>query len=256
MIMKKYLYSWMTIMMVTTMNVGFISCGGDDNNDEIIDVTPISMYSDGQKSIEGADTITCSNRFVAYTRGNTVYGFHVGEALLNVNGKKTVKLTVLPKYSLYDDPICNWGCGKDYVKSNQKQGKLSSKSTDETLIYENAGGATALMYHFENGKLKSIGAIVSTNHASQYADYLTERYLMLPLYQGADIYFVGADGLTLAEANTAVVMQVYSYKDLITVYMPAKDYSTTRSYGDISGMEEDVKEFVTLIKKQQIIANE
>ena len=33
--MKKYLLNLMTILMVTIVSVGFVSCGGDDDDDEI-----------------------------------------------------------------------------------------------------------------------------------------------------------------------------------------------------------------------------
>lgn len=220
------------LMLMAVVGLGLVACGsdGDGDKDDGVDTTPISLLAGKNKVIQGADTISTSNKFVAYATKNTVHAWHVGEAALLVNGKKTISISVLPEYHLYDDPICEWECSMDYVKGHQKQGSISSKSTDKVLAYENAGAASYLAYMFENGKLKSIGAIVSTNHTTQYASYLSERFLMLPYYSGADTYFIGADGLTLEEAKTVAVLQVYSSKELVTIYMPAKDYSpTTRS---------------------------
>lgn len=220
-------------MLMSVALPTMVACGSDDEEEkeqepeeDMIDTTPISIFSDGTKSIAGADSIVSSNTFVVYTKGNEIFGYHIGEAELLVNNKKTIQVKVLPKYSLYDDPVCKWGCDIDYVKSNQKQGILSSKSTTESLIYENAGAASALMYIFKNNKLSSVGAVVSTNHTSAYADYLAERYLMVPFYEGKDTYFVGIDALKVESANTAVIMKVYNIEYLITMYMPANELST------------------------------
>lgn len=227
--MKKINYwSMLAIMMVALLSVGLTSCSDDDEEDNI-DTTPIKMYAGEEKTIQGADTISSSKEFVAYGAKNVVHGWHVGEASLVVNGKKTIPVSVLPQYHLYDDPVCNWGCDMNFVKNHQKQGKLSSKSSSTNIGYENAGAASLLSYNFENGKLKAVVALVSTNHTSQYASYLSERYLMLPYYSGEDTYFIGADDVKLEDANTVVVMQVYNANYLVTVYMPAKDYTSSSS---------------------------
>lgn len=243
---KKYFWSMLTFLMVATLSVYFVSCGGDDDKDDGVDTTPISLFAGEEKTILGADTISTSNRFVAYASKNVVHGWHVGEAALVVNGSKTISISVLPKYHLYDDPICNWGCDMNYVKNNQRQGTISSKSTNTLLAYEDAGAASTLAYNFENGKLKAVMAVVSTNHSSQYGSYLAERFLMLPFYKGKDTYFIGADNIELAEAKTVVVMQVYSASQLVSMYMPASDYSTRSSQTspDIENMAKNLlKEF-------------
>ena len=247
MVEKKHFWSLLTFMMVAMLSIGFASCSKDDDDtDDGVDTTPITLYAGDNKTIMGADTISTSNRFVAYATKNVVHGWHVGEANLVVNGRKTISITVQPKYHLYDDPICNWGCDMNYVKNNQKQGTLSSKSTETLLVYEDAGAASNLVYTFENGKLKAVGAIVSTKHSTQYANYLAERFLMLPYYKGEDTYFIGADNIDLDNAKTVVVMEVYSASQIITLYMPASDYSTrsAQSSSDIKNRAKSLlKEF-------------
>ena len=250
--MKKT-FRFVGLVMMAVLSYGMTACGGDDGNDDGgIDTTPISLSAGKDKTIQGADTNISSNRFVAYGSKNVVHGWHVGEATLMVNGKKSIPISVLPNYYLYNDPVTEWGCSMDYVKKNQKQGTLNTKNTDASLVYENAGAASFLVYNFENSKLKSIGAIVSTNHTSQFASFLAERYLMLPYYQGEDTYFIGADGMELKDAKSVVVLQVYSSKYLIALYLPANDYVTsTRSIHSENKILSHIK---TLIE-QKIIVN-
>lgn len=218
------------VAILAVMSFGITSCGGDDDDekDDGIDTTPITLIAGKDKTIQGADTISSSNKFVAYATKNTVHGWHVGEAALKVNGKKTISITVLPQYYLYDNPVLEWGCSIDKVKMNQKQGTINSKSTDEMLAYDNAGGATLMAYNFKNGKLNAVMAIISTNHTSTLASYLAERYLMLPMYQGEDAYFAGCDNIDVDSANTFVIMQLYSTK-YWAVYYTQSSKSTTRS---------------------------
>lgn len=228
---KKRFLHLMVVIMATLFYVSFVSCGGDDD-DDIIDTTPISLLAGKDKVIQGADTISSSNRFVAYGNKDVVHAWHVGETSLLVNGKKTITIKVLPVYRLYDDPICNWGCDMNYVKNNQKEGMINSKSTNDLLVYDDAGAASNLVYSFENGKLKGVTAFVSTKYTSQYSSYLAERFLMLPYYKGENTYFIGADDIDVEKATTVATLQIYNLNYLATVYLPAKDYIKSTRLGD------------------------
>jgi hypothetical protein len=245
--MKKLFFFYLTLFVSAAVSMSFISCGSDNDDNDGVDVTPIVIYPDEEKTITGANSISSSNEFVALVKDKTVTGFHVGSATLTVNGNKTIPITVLPKYHLYDDPICNWGCDVDYVKSHQKQGTISSKSTSENLIYENAGAASVLMYTFKNGTLSTVAAVVSTNHTSQYSSYLSERYMMIPYYEGKDTYFVGADAIEVEKATTAVILQVYSATQLVAVYTPANK-NTKGVISDTGIYEENAQEIFMQLK--------
>ena len=247
--MKKI--SFLSMIMLAVLSLPFICACGSDDDDDAIDTTPIQIYSNGEKVITGADAITSSNEFVAYTKGNKVTAFHIGETMLTVNGKYKISLTVKPLYNLYDDPVKKWGCSQAYVKSYQKQGKISSKSTDEMLIYENAGGTTYLAYMFKNGKLSGIAAIVSTNHTSTLAAYLAERYLVITDYEGENTYFYGIDGLTPNTATTVVMTELTNTSTWTTYYVPftSSNSRETRSIKNDESYKESVKRIMDLISE-------
>lgn len=240
--MKKNLWYLMAIVIVVVFCGTTTSCSSSDDDNDGIDTSPISIYAGDTKTIMGAETITSQNEFVAYvTKDLSVRGYHVGETTLTVNEKKNIRITVNPKSTLYDDPVLKWGCDQSYVKNNQKQGTLSSKSDNEKLLYENVGKTGAyILYTFENGKMKSVGAVVSTAYTSEYATYLGERYFMLPYETQKDTYFIGIDAMSIEKAKSYVVLQVYTYTTLIAVYA---DPSTvkTRSEFDLLNYAEKVK---------------
>ena len=235
---KKRFWKFFSFTMAALLTSGLVACSKDDEKEkeDPIDTSLITLSAEGETTITGVNSVKSNNEFVAYTKGTTVYGYHVGETSLIINDKKERPVRVVPKYNLYDGPICNWGCSQSYIKEHQKQGTLSPKSTDTMLGYLNAGAASLLGYTFENGKLKSIMAAVSTNHTSSFASFLSERYMMLPVYEGKDTYFVGMDGLTLAESKTVVLLMVYNTEMLAAAYQPASTY-TTRAYSDIKQVE-------------------
>ena len=242
--MKKYFINFLTSSIVALMSVSMLtSCSSDDKNDDDgVSTAPITLGAGDQTVIVGAKTISVANEFVAYvTKDNTVAAFHIGKTDLTVNGKKNIELTVTPKYTLYDDPVTNWGCDQAYVKSNQKQGTLSPKSNAQNLVYDNVGKSRGIMYTFENGKLKSVGAVVSTSYTKEYANYLAERYMMLPIEKDNQTYFIGVDALTKEQAKTIVILQVYDYLNLIAVYLPVKDYNKTRGVSNLNELIESAK---------------
>lgn len=243
---KKY-YFMTAILFVLPLSICLLSCGDDSDDDDNIDTTPITLTAGKDKVIAGADTITSSNEFVAYATKNKVHGWHVGETSLLVNGKKTISIKVRPQYTLYNDPVCEWGCSVEYVKKNQAQGTINSKSTDELLAYDNAGGATLLAYSFKNGKLDAVMAVVSTNHTSTLGDYLAERYLMVPLYSGKDTYFAGMDGMDEDHAKTLVLMELYDTSNWLVYYTKFEKTSTRSEMDNDRAQKELYKKIITLL---------
>lgn len=215
---------------IALLSLGFVSCGSDDDDDDV-NTSPITLYAGDKTAVSGATSIESENEFIVYIgkEDKSVNGFHVGEAFIKVNGKSRIPVTVKGKYHTYDEPVTEWGCSQSYVKSHQNQGTVSSKSDSKNLIFENVGHADVLMYSFEDGKLASIGAIVPTSYTSEFAGYMSERFLMIPYEKDNDTYFVGVDGLEIEKSNTFAMLQVYNYKYLIAVYMPSSKAKSSSS---------------------------
>ncbi len=220
---KKLLFLIGSMLMCVTL----LSCSSDDDNENKVNLSPISLYVDEETHVAGTSTLKSQNDFVAMTSGNTVKGFHVGETYVATDKNERIPVEVKGKYNTYQEPITEWGCNRSYVQGKQTQGTLSSRSDEKSLIYENVGHASMLMYSFEGNKLKSIGSVVSTSYTEEFASYLAERFLMTSYEKDNDTYFIGIDGLKVEDAKTAVVLQVYNSNYLIAVYMPVKDYSSS-----------------------------
>lgn len=244
---KKHFWTLFTVTMAALLASSMIACSKDDDKEkeDPIDTEPIMLFVGEQKSIKGAQTISSTNEFIAYVKDLNVYGSHIGTTTVQVNGKTSVTVDVLSKQPyLCQDPICNWGCDMAYVMEHQKEGS-DMMIKDNSIAYKNAGCRTMLMYYFQNNKLANVTALISTAYTSRFTDYLLERFVMAPYYEGKDVTFYGYDALTLAEAKTIVSLEVYSAEYLMVMYF--QNSRQSRAIFNQQSLEEDIKEQIAQI---------
>ncbi|GAA6529096.1 hypothetical protein LPYR103PRE_10690 [Segatella asaccharophila] len=203
------------------------ACSGSDD-DPGVDTSAITLYAGDSIAVSGATAITSSNQFLAYvTKQNQVKGFHIGQTSVTVNGKYNIPVAVKGKYSFYDDPIVNWGCDEAYVKARQSQGTLSSSSTSDYLIYNDAGKAEYIAYKFEDGKLVDVISKVNILYSSEFLSYLSERFVMTSFTSDGKTYVVGWDALKLSDATVIDMFSLYDTTYLLNVYMRPEDYDSS-----------------------------
>lgn len=225
---KKSSLYLMAIMMIVMLSVGFASCNSDDDEDDGISTSPITLYADKTEKIGGnVREMVSDNTFVATVDNNIVTGMHVGEAIVTVNRKHKIRVSVIPFYHIMDDPITEWGISKATVKARQRQGTLYKEEND-IITYHNCGNAAAVGYTFSNGQLDGVLVLISTSKLDSYVNYLKERYAFYPK-EIRDYTFVGLDSYSLSDAKTAVALSVYSVNYLSCVYMPAQKFNSSSS---------------------------
>ena len=224
-VMKKF--DVLIFVFTVVLVCGLTACSGSDD-DSGVATSAITLYAGDSIAVSGATAITSSNDFVAYvTRQNHVKGFHVGETSVTVNGKYNIPVAVKGKYSFYDDPIVNWGCDEAYVKARQSQGTLSSSSTSDYLIYNDAGKAEYIAYKFEDGKLVDVISKVNILYSSEFLSYLSERFVMTSFTSDGKTYVVGWDALKLSDATVIDMFSLYDTTYLLNVYMRPEDYDSS-----------------------------
>ena len=89
---KGYLYL-MAFMVVGMFGLVLTSCSSNDDDDDGVNTSPITINAGSKTVIQGAETITSLDEFVAYVGSDlSVTGFHVGETTLTVNQRKNIKI--------------------------------------------------------------------------------------------------------------------------------------------------------------------
>lgn len=225
---KNYLWSLQTLMMVVMLSISFVSCSSDDDTDDRITTTSVTLFANRTKTIEGnVREMVSDNKFVATVENNVIKGNHVGEAIVTVNGKYKISVSVVPLYNIIDDPITEWGISKANVKAKHTQGTLY-KENEDALLYQNCGDASFVLYSFEDGKLKGVVVQAPLSKLSSFTDYLMERFTFYP-GQFSDYTFLGIDSYSVDDAKTVVALTIRDISNVSAVYMPRNKFNSDSS---------------------------
>lgn len=118
--------------------------------------------------------------FVGTFNGVSVFAKHVGETMLYASFdeiRDSCVLKVLPKYTFFSEPICEWGETRKYIREKETR----------PVILDHVGGYTALAYRAGEGIINynfstpdslliSASVSLSGNSVVDVMDFLLERY--------------------------------------------------------------------------------
>jgi hypothetical protein len=191
---------------------------------ELIELSPseLSMFCNDEKKVS-AQNVTewySENDFIATVNKNgVVKGCHVGSTMIvakNDFSSAKCKVTIKPLYTLYDDPIFNWGASKEMIKSQETHNLFDEKET--SLGYDYTFGSTVCLmgYNFEDRKLNSVMAIMEYTYSlkQKIMNYLKERY---NLEGELDGYYYYIDANSRDETKTLVLFNT-DYKTIAVMY--------------------------------------
>ena len=185
----------------------FVACDDDDNEVKGTDVTipNLELYSHDtyQINAENSGVWVSDNPSVASIEGDVLHANHVGNAV--VTGRfYSFKVAVLPKYTLFEEPVLAWGADAQTVKDAMTSYTLA---TAEGSILSYVGldddAADAFIYTFTANGLASAQVVLSGDYTVSVTRYLDERYERL---EGTDelaheFYFRSLDGKTDIHAS-------------------------------------------------------
>ena len=189
----------------------------------------IILYSEGSTKITtnaSSPTFTVADDFYASVEADgTVKAKKVGETTIRVSGNgetTSVPVTIMSMYSLYPDLDKIVGKNKSAVSSLLGSGYTTGT---DSWVYKNYNSYTdGIVVTFENERVSSVGAIVSTSYTSMMSKYLLERYSLVGMQN--DMYF-----FLNHDKNASVVFSVYNVSYLMAVYVP---YTDSKAGGEFS----------------------
>ncbi|SQA92456.1 hypothetical protein [Capnocytophaga ochracea] len=152
----------------------------------------ISLYRNEEKNVNAT-----SNRKITYSfpkgelhasvsEGGVIKGIFVGNAELTItDGVNTekVKVTIIPKYNFFYNPLLDFNASKEDVKKYMKSG-VFEKIDENTYAYDfgdirDIQEFYKIVYSFENNKLKNVMIVFAFNgkYRNDTINYLGERYI-------------------------------------------------------------------------------
>ena len=184
-------------------SAAFVACDDDDNEVKGTDVTipNLELYSHDTYQINAENSGVWVSE--ASIEGDVLHANHVGNAV--VTGRfYSFKVAVLPKYTLFEEPVLAWGADAQTVKDAMTSYTLA---TAEGSILSYVGldddAADAFIYTFTANGLASAQVVLSGDYTVSVTRYLDERYERL---EGTDelaheFYFRSLDGKTDIHAS-------------------------------------------------------
>lgn len=134
-----------------------------------------------------------TNDYVAYVSNDTLYTLFVGEAAVTATSgdqKATCAVKVTPEYTLFTEPITEWGYSTAELKT--KHGGEATEQEGTILYVQDETNGVMELYQFENGVLSSSMLLAAaTERNKDITNFLAERYAYAGEESGA-YYFVNA----------------------------------------------------------------
>ena len=225
-----------SLMWFITSIVCLTACSSDE---EELPIIPNNRYMKVGESFNlgYASNWVSSNTFSATVdNSGVITAIRKGTANIYSTSKDlSCYISVLPSYTLYNDPISQWGISKNSIIS--KKGTPNSE-TSTLLSYNTSSTITPIeMYLFENNSLKASAVVVKTSYTDELVEHLSQRFKPAAVdVENYSLYFI--DGETLSTTETYVVAQLYNTSYWLVMY---SQNTSTRSTVNKNELFEIVK---------------
>lgn len=233
------------ILLIALILLAFLSCKKDDPGPSYsLDKDELVLVSKGtsQLGVMGATTevftYTSENELIAsVSSSGLITGKRVGETFIRASFndyKDSCKVSVMPIYNTFVEPITEFGISKSEIKSKEKRILYTESAT--IAIFEGGREEKYVAYFFENNKLTSSAAILSSAYSSALGSYMAERYVIVSL---SPVFGYSVDN------KFTVGTSLTDDLDWFVFYMP----NTTKSAKINSQSSDAIRKFSELLTK-------
>ena len=229
--MKRFLFYVTAIVSLTL----FAACSKEDGDGfNITSSKSVELTSQKTAQIECSDpkaTYASENGYVAaVSETGLITGKRIGETYIDVNGRKSIKVSVTPVYTQFSEPQFLFGATKDEVYA--KVGTNYSLSNETGIAYTTTNDRVrGYLYLLKDGKVSSVVMVVSSSYFSSLTDFLLERYAPAT-FSEEDYTVLYVNALTADKITMIIGEQVYSASIIDVAYLPytnSKSRSVTNS---------------------------
>lgn len=237
--MKRILFYVTAIVSLTL----FAACSKDDGDSfNITSSKSVELTSKKTSQIECSDskaTYASENEYVAtVSETGLITGKRIGETYIDVNGQKSIKVSVTPVYTQFTEPQFLFGATKDEVYA--KVGTNYSLSNESGIAYITTNDRVrGYLYLLKDGKVSSVVMVVSSSYFSSLTNFLLERYAPAT-FSEEDYTVLYVNALTADKITMIIGEQVYSASIIYVVYLPYAN-SKSRSVTNSESIKRQVK---------------
>jgi hypothetical protein len=236
--MKRILFYVTAIVSLTL----FAACSKDDGDGfNITSSKSVQLTSQKTSQIECSDskaTYASENGYVAtVSETGLITGRRIGETYIDVNGQKSIKVSVTPVYTQFTEPQFLFGATKDEVYA--KVGTNYSISDDNGIVYTKTSDRTrGYIYLLKDGKVSSVVMVVNSIYFDSLTDFLLERYAPAT-FSEEDYTVLYVNALTADKITMIIGEHVYSSSLIYVAYLP---YTNSKSRSVANRNDKDLKQ--------------
>ena len=221
----------MLSLMLAASLFCFASCKEGDETPEIKVPASLEMKVGESYDLKVTGEWVSTNESVAtVTTAGVISAKVQGEANIHNNSDLSCNVTVIPSYTLYAEPLMDWGITVDNLKS--KKGTPEAEEDGILTYMVESNVIFSEMYMFEEEVLTASAVILNSEFTDEMAAHLGQRYLVVD---------VDAETYTMIFVDTKEETMVYAelYADeegsdpyWIVSYMPLVEEDLARSAAD------------------------
>lgn len=191
--MKKLL-SIMFIAIVAM--VAFCSCSKEDDGETLKTLDDLTLFAGQEISLPQEGSWTSDNEFVTSISSSRIKAIHCGTANIKLQqGREilTCKVEVVPRFSVYEEPILEWGKTPSEIQKKEKgifQNSYFDKNTGyKNFLFKRNGRIESLAaYSFKNDELVMVSILLDTFDALNVPEMIKERYEFAGVKDGTTLY--------------------------------------------------------------------
>ena len=236
--MKRFLF-YVTVIVSLAL---FAACSKDDGGDlKISSSKNVELTSSNTSQIKCSDskaTYASENEYVATVSATgLITAKRIGETYIDVNGQKSVKVSVAPVYTEFTEPQFLFGATKDEVYA--KVGTNYSLSNESGIAYKSTNEIIkGYLYLLKDGKVEAVAIVVNSLYVDNLTDFLLERYVPVTISE-EDYTALYINALTAEKATILIGEQIYSPTIINVFYMP---YTNSESRSVTNRDNEEIKQ--------------
>lgn len=232
--MKKIL----SLLLIATSFICLTACSNEGNKEELPNIPKEHYMAVGESFNLGYKTNwVSSNTFSATVDGEGVItAVKVGEAkIYSTKEDLSCNVYVYPSYSLYRDPITEWGISQEELKKEKVTlfGEEIIEEDAERIAYKTSNTIAPIeIYNFENDSLTSSVVLIHNSYSEKLGLHLSQRMKAINFNEGEGIIlFIDAESPSDAKIIAGIIEYDSSYISILYTQYTEEDIETiaTRS---------------------------
>ena len=176
--------------------IAFSACSKEEDGETLKTLDDLTLFAGQEISLPQKGNWTSDNEFVTSISSSCIKAIHCGTANIRLQqGREilTCKVEVVPRFSVYEEPVLEWGKTPSEIQKKEKgvfQNAYSDKNTGyKNFLFKRSGRVESLaVYSFKNDELVMASILLDTFDALNVPEMIKERYEFASIKDGTTLY--------------------------------------------------------------------